>query len=95
MVFKNRTTKQFEYFLQGIRFYSLEKVKKSWGGRNLIFIKKNLSYKIRKDLSESDELKEVFSLKILYKSSSNTLPSCCYKLPKGDNDIFSTFLKQF
>ena len=33
------------------------------GGGVLIFIKKNLSYKIRKDLSESDEHKEYFSWK--------------------------------
>ena len=34
------------------------------GGRVLIFIKKNLSYKIRKDLSESDEHKKILFLKI-------------------------------
>ena len=30
----------------------------------LIFIKKNLSYKIRKDLSKSDEHKEILSLEV-------------------------------
>ena len=60
----------------------------------MIFIKKNLSYKIRKDLSESDEHKEILSLEVSCKNSSNILLSCCYKPPKGDNDILSMFLKQ-
>ena len=55
-----------------------ERSKKSRrGGRVLIFIKKNLSYKIRKDLSESDEHKEILFLEMLYKNSSNILLSCC------------------
>ena len=87
MVFKHRTTKQFESFSRGIRFCRR-------GGGVLIFIKKNLSYKIRKDLSESDEHKEILSLEISYKNSSNILLSCCYKPLKGDNDILSMFLKQ-
>ena len=59
----------------------------------MIFIKKTLSYKIRKDLSESDEHKEILSLEVSCKNSSNILLSCCYKPPKGDNDILSMFLK--
>ena len=73
---------------------SKKKKKKSRGGRVLIFIKKNLSYKIRKDLSESDEHKEILSLEVTRKNSSNILLSCYYKPPKGDNDILSMFLKQ-
>ena len=60
----------------------------------MIFTKKNLSYKIRKDLSESDEHKEKLSLEVSYKNSSNILLSCCYKPPKGDNGILSMFLKK-
>ena len=72
-----------------------ERSKKSRrGGGVLIFIKRNLSYKIQKDLSESDEHKEILSLEISYKYSSNILLSCCYKPPKGDNNISSMFLKQ-
>ena len=41
-----------------------EKSKNSRGGGVLIFIKKNLSYKIPKDFSESDEQREMFSLEI-------------------------------
>ena len=46
------------------------------GGRVLIFIKNNLSYKIRKDLSESDEHKKILFLEMSYKNSSNILLSC-------------------
>ena len=75
-------------------FNSFERNKKSWGGGVLIFIKRNLSCKIQKDLSESDEHKEILSREVSYKNSSNILLSCCYKPPKGDNDILSMFLKQ-
>ena len=64
------------------------------GGGVLIFIKKNLSYKIRKDLSESDEHKEILFLEMSHKNSSNILLSCCYKSPNSDDDILSMFLKQ-
>ena len=80
--------------LTGFDSVPYEKSKKNRGGGVLIFIKKNLSYKIRKDLSESDEHKEILSLEVSCKNSSNILLSCCYKPPKGDNDILSMFLKQ-
>ena len=60
----------------------------------MIFIKKNPSYKIRKDLSVSDEHKEILSVQISNKSSFNIVLSCCYKSSKGDNDILSMFSKQ-
>ena len=75
-----------------IRIFQFKKSRR--GGGVLIFIKKNLSYKIRKDLSESYEHKEILSLEISYQTSSNILLSCCFKPPKGDNDILSMFLKQ-
>ena len=66
--------------LAGEDSVSYERSKKSRrGGGVLIFIKKSLSYKIRKDLSESDEHKEILSLEISFKNSSNILLSCCYK----------------
>ena len=71
-----------------------KEVKKSRGGEVLIFIKKNLCYKTWKDLSESDEHKEILSLEVSYKNLSNILLRCCYKPPKVDNDILSMFLKQ-
>ena len=54
----------------------------------------NLSYKIRKDLSESDKHKEILSLEVSCKNSSNILLSCCYKPGKCENDVLSIFLKQ-
>ena len=75
--------------LVGIDSVPYERSKKSRrGGGVLIFIKKKLSYKFRKDLSESDEHKEILSLEILSKNSCSILPSCCYKLPKGDKGDF-------
>ena len=59
-------------------------------GGALIIIKKNLSYKLQKYFSQSDDYKEIFSLEISYKNYYNILLSCCYKLPKG---ILSMFLK--
>ena len=58
--------------------------KKSRGGGELIFIKKNFSYKIRKDLSESDEHKKLRSLEVSYKNPSNILLSWSFKPPKSD-----------
>ena len=94
MVSKHRTTKYSNLSLTGFDSVPYERSKKSRGGGVLIFTKKSLFYKIRKDLSESDEHKEILSLEVLYKNSSNILLSCCYKPPKGDNDILSMFLKQ-
>ena len=88
------TTTQFECSFTGIDSVPYERSKKSRGGGVLIFIKKSLLYKIRKDRSESDEHKEILSLRISYKNSSNIPLSCCYKPPKADNDILSMFLKQ-
>ena len=79
-------------YLTGFNSVPYERSKKSRGGGVLI-LKKNLSYKIRKDFSGSDEYKEILSLDVLL-SSSNILLSCCYKLPKGDNHILSMFLEQ-
>ena len=80
--------------LTGFDSVPYERSKKSRGGGVLTFIKKNLSYKIRKDLFESDKHKEILSLEVSYKNSSNILLSCCYKPPKGENNILSMFFKQ-
>ena len=63
-------------------------------GEVLISTKKNPSQKIRKNFSESEEHREILSLEISNKNFSDILMSCCYKSPKGDNDISSMFLKQ-
>ena len=60
----------------------------------ILLLKKNLSYRIRKEFSESDENKVIFSLETLYNHSSTKLLVCDYKPPKGDNDMLSMFFKQ-
>ena len=69
--------------LPGFDSVPYERSKKDRGGGVLIFVKKNLSYKIRKDLSESDEHNEILSLEVSCRHSPNILLSCCYKPPKG------------
>ena len=60
----------------------------------LIFIEKNIYWKSQKELSESDDHKEIFSLEVLNEKYSNILQSCYYKPPKGDNDLLSMSLTQ-
>ena len=52
--------------LEGFDSISYKRSRSRRGGIVLIFIKKNLSYKIRKDLSESDEHKEIKILPIYF-----------------------------
>ena len=79
----------------GFNSVPYKKSKKSRGRVGvLISIKKNFFYKLRKDLSESDEHNEILSLEISRKNFSKLLLSCCYKPTKGDNDILSMLLKE-
>ena len=72
-----------------------ERSNKGRGSEVLIFIKNNLSYKIGKDLSKSDEDKEILFLEILNENSSKIPPTYCLKQPKVDNAILSMLLKKF
>ena len=56
--------------LTGFDSVPYKRGKKSWGGGVLIFIKKNLSYKIREDLCESVNLKKYFPSKFRIKPPS-------------------------
>ena len=49
-------------------------------------------FKIRNDLSISDNDKEIITLEIINKESKNVILSCCYKPPNGNNEHLSTFL---
>ena len=71
--------------LTGFDSVPYERSKKNRGGG-----KKNLSYKIRKNLSESDERKE---MKVSRKNSSKIPLSCCCTPLKSDNDIFKHVLE--
>ena len=53
------------------------------GRSTLIYIKKNLMYRIRKDLSIYDRGKKILTIEITSIESKNMLLSCCYGPPKG------------
>ena len=88
-LFKNQTTKQFELFSHRIWYLSYKRSEKSRGGVVLIFIKKKISYKIWKNLSESMNIMKYFPWKLCIKIP----PMYFYKPPKGGNDILSMILK--
>ena len=81
MVLKNKLQINSNLFITGFDSVLYGRSKKSSEGGVLILIKKNLSYKTRKDLYESDEHKPILSLEILFKSSFS------YKPSKSDNDL--------
>ena len=58
----------------------------------ITYIKTDLMYKIRKDLSISDKDKEILTIEITSKESKNMLLSCCYRSPKGIMEILTTYL---
>ena len=62
------------------------------GGSILIYIKTDLMYKIRKDLSISDKDKEILTIEIISKESNNMLISCCYRPPKGIMENLTVYL---
>ena len=62
------------------------------GGSILIYVKTDLMYKIRKDLSISDKDKEMLTIEIISKESKNMLISCCYRPPKGITENLPAYL---
>ena len=63
------------------------------GGGVLIYIRNNLLYKIRNDLSVSDCDSEVLSVEIINKNKKNFIISNCYRPPNGNSGCFNTFLQ--
>ena len=55
-------------------------------GSILIYVKTDLMYKLRKDLSIFDQGKEILIIEIISKESKNMLISCCYRPPKGKTE---------
>ena len=49
-------------------------------------------YKIRKDLSISDEDKEILTIEIISKQCKNMLLSCCYRPLKGLTENLTAYL---
>ena len=59
------------------------------GGGVLIYIKENLTYKVRNDLSFSNSDNEMLSIEIVHKHKKNTLVTCCYRPPNGNQNIIN------
>ena len=54
------------------------------GGGVLMYIRNDLSYKIRNDLCISDGEREILTSELLTKSMKNIIVSCYYKPPAGN-----------
>ena len=54
------------------------------GSGVLMYIRNDLSYKIRNDLCTSDGDREILTIELLTKSTKNIIVSCCYKPPDGN-----------
>jgi exonuclease III len=72
---------------------SLERSAKNRGGGVLMYIKENIPYKVRDDLTVSDGDKEIITIEIINKDSKNILLSVCYRPPKGASNNLATFLQ--
>ena len=64
------------------------------GGGILIYIKKNLTYRIRENLNLSDCNGEFLTIEIINKSSKNHIVTCCYRPPSGNAKKFSEHLNK-
>ena len=62
------------------------------GGSILIYVKTDLMYDIRKDLSIYDKEKEILATEIISNESKNMLLSCCYRPPKGITENLTAYL---
>ena len=59
-------------------------------GSILIYLKPDLMYKVRNDLSISDKDREILTIEIISKESKNMLISCCYRPPKSITENLTT-----
>ena len=72
----------------------LERKTNKKGGGVLIYIKTNLIYKIRENLSISDCDREILSIEIINDRSKNFIVSCCYKPPNSNLRMFNESLNK-
>ena len=70
----------------------LERKTNKKGGGVLIFVKSNLAYRVRNDISISDCDREILSIEIMNKGTKNFIISCCYKPPTGNVKKFNDSL---
>ena len=64
------------------------------GGGVLLFIKSNLNYKYRNELSVSDCDSEILTIEILNKKVKHFIISVCYRPPSGDETKFNENLNK-
>ena len=70
----------------------LERKTKKKGGGVLIYIKTNLMYRVRNDLSVSDCDREILTIEVINNGTKNFLVSCCYKPPRANTNNFNISL---
>ena len=64
------------------------------GGGIVIYVKTNLIYKIRNELSISNSDSEVLTIEIINDKSKNYIITCCYRPPRGNSKTLSEFLEK-
>ena len=71
------------FYLPNFKTIPLERKSKKRRGGVLIYLKNNLVYRMRDDLTVADGDKEILTIEILNQESKNILLSCCYRPPHG------------
>ncbi|XP_065678459.1 uncharacterized protein LOC136093398 [Hydra vulgaris] len=77
--------------LPGFNVISLARKTNKRGGGVLIYVKNNLRYFTRHDMSISDADKEVLTIEILTNKIKNKILSCCYRPPLDEIKNFNSF----
>ncbi|XP_065671724.1 uncharacterized protein LOC136089600 [Hydra vulgaris] len=78
--------------IPGYNLISLGRKTNKRGGGLIIYVKENLRYFVRHDMSISDVNIEVLTIEILSNKTKNIVISCCYRTPTGEINTFSSFL---
>ena len=79
----NDLVENSNYKIDGYTAIHLER-KEKIGGGVLIYVKNNVNFKSRPDLTISNKNVEFLTIEILNENSKNFLVSCHYRPPKGD-----------
>ncbi|XP_065673886.1 uncharacterized protein LOC136090837 [Hydra vulgaris] len=86
--------KNSNFHLKNFELVSLERQTNKRGGGVLIYVKENFAYKVRIDLSVSDEDKEIATIELIINKGKNILISSCYRPPDGACENFSSYLQR-
>ena len=73
-----------DYHLPNYERIHYERKANKRGGGFLMYIRNDLTYKIRNDLCISGNNREILTTESLTKSMKNILVSCCYKTPDAN-----------